>query len=128
MATVQVNRLALSPGLARITVDEATQDTWAAGDLDNMFSRLLESRNARVATVYHPYAYADVAAMNRSSVYAMHNIKDAMPGTLNGYPHFKSQHLVAPGADNYAVVGDWYQYALFEHGNVVHPLYRSTPH
>ena len=110
--------LGVIPWAGAITVDEATQDTWAAGDLDNMFSRLLRSGNARIATVYHPYAYADVAAMNRSNILAMHNIKDALPGTLNGYPHFTSQHLVAPGADNYAVTGDWYQYALFEYGMV----------
>lgn len=101
------------------TVTEATDNTFAVADMDNMVAKLLRGNGSRVAWVYHNYVYSQIAKLERGTGGAvMHNIKDALPTFLSGYPQFMSQHLPALGTSGYNILGDWSKYFLFELGGL----------
>ncbi len=102
-----------------IEVNEDTDNNFGVADMDEMVSRLLVSDSSRVAWVYHPSIYTEVAALERGTGGAvLHNIKDALPNFLSGRPQFMSQHLPLIGTDGYIILGDWSRYLLFERGGL----------
>lgn len=102
-----------------IEVEEDNDNTFAAADMDEMVSRLLRGNGSRIAWVYHNSIYTKIAALERGTGGAvLHNIKDALPNFLSGYPQFMSQHLPQIGTTGYNVLGDWSRYILFERGGL----------
>lgn len=105
-----------------IDVQEATDNTFAVGDSDNMVSRLLRKNAGNVAWVENPSVYPSIASFERGtggSVYQA-NIAGALPESLHGLPRLQSQHLPYKNTTNsgYVVLGDWSQYILFERGGL----------
>jgi len=98
-----------------IGLAEDTDNNFGVADMDEMVSRHLVGDASKVAWVYHPGVYTEVAALERGTGGAVfHNISGALPAFLSGYPQFKSQHLPAIGTSGYIVLGDWSKYFLFE--------------